>query len=780
MIRVSASLLYRFWFSVNLLFLALSPEGGRQAFAAPQVQKNLIITKVRVEGLKRIEEPALLAKIVSQPGQTLDPEKIRADIQSIFAMGFFEDISASYREINENQVELVWAVRERPVISDIVFEGNQKISSEDLKEVLKLKQWAILDINRVKEDVAAIQKHYEEKGYYLARVSYRVEPVSGSKNDEVRLVFEVQDFDKVEIKKITFLNNKHFSDRQLKQILQGTQEGGVFSLGSSGSFREGAFKQDLQRLTFWYLEHGFVKFRYENPVVTVSDDKKWVFISIYIDEGQPYSMGSTDFSGDLLFSKGELQEEVSLKEKEFFSISKRNQDIQRLTEKYQDLGYAFTNVIPRMAIRDESQTVDIDYSFEKGELVYFGRINVVGNSKTYDKVIRRELRMGEGELYSGSKLRVSKERVERLGYFAPGEVLFNTVSPPDKPNVLDVEIQVKERSTGTITLGAGYGTVQKFFFTTQVSEINLAGKGQSVSLSANYSADRITRSVNLGFTDPYAFDTLWNTGFDIFAINFSIPNRYLTRKLGFDLRLGYPIEEFTNFFVTYKNEGLRITETRSQDIDPSLDIGVLSSVVFSLIHDKRNNRFETTAGNYQSASVESAGLSLLGGDKKFVKLAFNNRYYRKIIGDLTFRNSIELGGLLDAGGPGVPPAERYFLGGPNNLRGYDFFSVGPTRRTPSGALEPQGGLVQMLGLFELEYPLVREAGLKTVVFYDAGNAFSRFPGTGGVPFTIRTDAGFGVRWFSPIGPLRFEWGFPFKARPGESSTVFQFFIGPPF
>lgn len=694
-------------------------------------------------------------------------------------MGFFDDISVSSKDVDSTRVELVIAVRERPVISDILFEGNEKISTDDLKEVIKLKTWSILDVNRVKDDVSAIQKHYEDKGYYLARVTYRVDPVK-DKADEVRLVFQIQDFDKVEIKKITFLNNKRYSDRQLKQVLQETQEGGNFSLGGSGSFKEGAFKQDLQRLTYWYLEHGYVKFRFETPVITVSDDKKWVFISIYVDEGEQYKMGAQDFSGDLLFPKDELHEELSLLSGETFSVSRRNQDIQRLTEKYQDLGYAFTNVVPKMAINDDTRTVDIDYSFEKGDLVYFGKITVVGNSKTHDKVIRRELRIEEGELYSGSRLRLSRENVERLGFFAPGEVLFNTSSPADKSNVLDLEIQVKERSTGTITLGAGYGTVQRFFFTTQISEINVAGKGQSLSLSANYSADRITRSVNLGFTDPYAFDTLWSAGFDIFAINFPIPNRYLTRKLGFDVRLGYPISEFTRLFVTYKNEGLRITGVRDALTDTSLDQGILSSFVFSMIRDRRNNRFETTAGNYQSASLETAGVLGLAGDKTFVKLGLNNRYYKRLVGDLVFRNNLEFGHISAAGGRGVPPAERYFLGGPNNLKGYEFFSVGPSRVTSTGALEPQGGLVQMLALFEVEYPIIREAGLKSVLFYDAGNAFNEFPGTGSTPFVLRQDAGFGIRWFSPIGPLRFEWGFPIKARPGESSTVFQFFIGPPF
>jgi outer membrane protein insertion porin family len=637
--------------------------------------------------------------------------------------------------------------------------------------------------------VALIQKHYEDKGFYLAKVQFDVKQI---KPDEVELVYRVNDYDKVQIKRITFLNNRHFSDEQLKNVFGETKEGGLLSfMSGSGNFKESAFKMDLQRLTYWYLEHGYVKFKNENPVVTVSPDKRWLYITIYVDEGEQYKVGPVDFSGDLLFPKTELSNELTLNTDMTFSISKRNADIQRLTEKYQDLGYAFTNVVPKMNVHDDTKTVDMDYGFEKGNLVYFGEINVVGNSKTHDKVIRRELKINEGELYSGTKLRESRENVERLGYFAPGEVIFNTVSPKDKSDVLNVEISVKERSTGTITLGAGAGSVQGFFFTAQVAEINLMGRGQSLSLSTQLAAGRDSKSFNLGFTDPYAFDTKWSTGFDLYYVTFPIPSKYTTRKLGFDVRLGHPVYDYTNAYITYKNEGVQplLDGSQADGLDPAdidADSGVLSSVVWQIVRDKRNNRFETSAGDYQSASFETAGL---GGDKKFLKLILNARYYKKLIGDLVFRTSGEYGHLMEVSGKPVPPSERFFLGGPNNLKGFQAFTVGPARMRPvtnvtngvsttSYIREPTGGLVEMLALFELEYPLIRDAGIKAVVFYDAGNAFARFPQ--GDEFKIRTDAGFGIRWFSPIGPLRFEIGFPFRRTQYEDESVFQFFIGPPF
>lgn len=731
------------------------------------------IASVEIRGLKRLEKDAILAKVGSKPGAELSSHQISADIRALFALGYFEDISFLSDLSSEGQVLLIVEIKERPVVSSVEFEGNEKISTSDLKDVVKIKQWSILDVNKVKDDVALLQKHYEDKGYYLAKVSFEIKAV---KDDEVTVVYKVNDYEKVQIKKITFLNNKHFSDDQLKGVLGETREGGFFSfLSSSGNFKETAFKTDLQRLTYWYLDHGYVKFRYENPVISVSDDKRWMYITIYVDEGERYDIGSTDFSGDVLFPRDELHEGLSMKQGESFSISKRNADIQFLTEKFQDLGYAFVNVVPKMAIHDQTKTIDLDYSFDKGNLVYFGEINVLGNSKTFDKVIRRELKFNEGELFSGSKLRESRENVERLGFFAPGEVIFNTSAPQGSSDRLNVDITIKERSTGTITMGAGYGSVQGFFFTGQISEINLLGRGQSLTFAAQYSLGAYSRSFNLGFTEPYTFDTLWSSGFDLYFIKIPIPSKYTISKAGFDLRMGHPITEYTYGYLTYKLENIKILDPIGlSEAQIAADSGLLSGATISVVRDKRNNRFETTGGNYQSASLELAGL---GGDFKYYKWVLNNRFYTRLIGDLVFRNNIEFGHISSYGGAQTPPSQKFYLGGPNNMKGFPFFLLGPQQMVTyqgNTSQQPLGGSWEAFSLFEVEYPLLREAGIKGVIFFDVGNAWNQSP------VDIRADYGFGLRWFSPFGPLRFEWGFPIARRPGEDSPVFQFFIGPPF
>ena len=756
------------------------------------------ITEVKTVGLHRIERDAILEKIVSKPGKAYLESNTRTDIEALYGMGYFDNIEIRKEGTAASGITLTLSFQERPVISEIVFEGNEKINTSDLEEVIKVKKWSILDINKAQSDVELLQKHYEDKGYYLARANYEIRE---AKDGEVKLVYKISDYDKVEIKQIVFLNNHAFTDEKLKTVFAETKEGSSMNfLSSSGTFKEASFKIDLQRLTYHYLENGYLKFRYENPIITVSDDKKYVYISVFVEEGNPYKISSYDFSGDLLFSKEELKKEIKLLEDQTFSVSARNADIQRLTEKYQDLGYAFVNVTPKMEFNDEAKTASIEYGFEKGNLVHFNEIRIVGNTKTYDKVIRRELRIHEGELFSGSKLRISKERVERLGYFAPGEVQFNQVPVKGSDDKLDIEVVVKERSTGSITLGAGFSSVQGFFFQGKVQEINLLGRGQSLGFETQWGKDDVVRSFSLDFMDPYAFDTDWSAGISLFMSNSPIPDRYLVRRAGFNLKLGYPLSDDIQGYFTYKFEHLRIMTSYARAgipstgpgdpgtpevvADGSLDTGILSSVVLSVVRDKRNNRFETSEGNYQNLSLEFAGL---GGVKNFSKLTFNNRYYSNFIGSFVFKNSTEMGAMINTGGRGIPPAERFYLGGAWNMRGFEAFSLAPVIMRGPNTVEKIGGASEFYSLFEVEHPLIKEAGLKWVMFYDIGNTFFEVPVfSSGQDFNLKQNWGFGLRWFSPLGPLRFEWGFPIH--PGivrttnkvEDSPVFIFFIGQPF
>ena len=752
------------------------------------------IVEIKTNGLKRIERDAILEKITLKVGAPYAPSQVRTDLEALYGMGYFDGIEISI-DRTENRTEagtvLIFDFVERPIITEVVFEGNDKVSTSDLEEVIKVKKWSIVDVSKVQADIELLQKHYEDKGFYLAKITHELVDL---KPGEQKLIYHVADYDKVEIKKIVFLNNTRFGDEKLRAVFMETKEGSTVNfLSGSGTFKEASFKNDLQRLTYHYLENGFLKFRYESPVVTVSEDKRYVFISIYVEEGEQYTVANYDFSGDLLYSKEELMKSIKMTSGKIFAISERNADIQRLTEKYQDLGYAFVNVIPKMDMNDTDKTVSINYEFEKGNLVYFNEFRVVGNTKTHDKVIRRELRVHEGELFSGSKLRISKERVERLGFFAPGEMQFNQIPVKGRDDQVDIEIQVKERSTGSVTLGAGYSSVQGFFFQGRIQEINLFGRGQNLGLEVQWGREDVVRSFSLDFMDPYAWDSDWSAGFTLFMTNSPLPYRYLTRRSGIHLKTGHPLSDEVQAFITYKFEQMKILRSYaytsldptlpSLTADPTLDSGLLSSIVFSVVRDVRNNRFETTEGNYQMASLEFAGI---GGAKNFAKGVANNRYYTNFIGNFVFKNSTEVGAIANTGGRGIPPAEKFYLGGPWNMRGYDAFSIAPFIFRPDNTFEQLGGASEIYSLFELEHPLIKEAGIKWVMFYDVGNSFARVPIVTDQGLDLRQNWGFGLRWFSPLGPLRFEWGFPIHRKKVagtnrvEDSPVFIFFIGQPF
>jgi outer membrane protein insertion porin family len=724
------------------------------------------IQKIEVAGNQKIDREAILEKINSTTGQTLSAAQVRKDIAAIHKLGFFDDIQADFEKGT-----LKFTVKERPAIYRIVFFGNEQISTDDLKGVLTLKTYDIYDENMVRESVRKLLKHYEDKGYYLAKVDHSVRP--SKEKDMVELLFRVREYDKVKIKKITFLGNTAFNDDQLKRTLRNTSEGGFFSWAtSSGNFKELDFKNDLQVLQYWYLNEGYVRFRHDPPIVTVSEDKKWVYITIKVEEGFKYSMGKIEFNGDLLFPTDELEGTLTLKEKDTFSISKRNADILALTEKYQDLGYANVNVIPNIEIQDDTRTVTTNYEFEKGTLVRFGRITVKGNSKTRDKVIRRELKIKEGELYSGSGMRISRENVERLGFFEAEATQFQTKSPPGRPDILDVEVSIKERPTGQFQLGAGYATTTKFFFTTQVAETNFLGKGQDLRFQAQVAADRKNRSFSLSFTDPYAWDTNWSAGGDLYSNVFTVPGSYTEFRKGLGLRVGHPIGDYSRIYLGYRLEQLTLKDVEDPIVksNQGREEGTLSSVSVTLANDKRNNRMETTHGHYASISEEYAGL---GGNRTFTRTIGDLRFYRKIWGELTFRTKVEGGAIWDYKGDGVQSGELFRLGGPNNLRGYPSFSIGPNRDVPGLGKFVAGGLNQFFYMAELEYPISKDVGLKAVLFYDAGDAFDKFN-----RLALKQNYGWGFRWFSPLGPLRFEWGYPLKGK--GNGSQFNFMIGPPF
>lgn len=757
-----------FFFAVHSIPLfAQTLETTRYRGLGPK-QELFKVDDIRVSGNKRIEPEAIIDRLTVVPEMMLDNYILRRNLDLIYEMNFFATVEA--HQIREGQKNILkFQVQEKPIITDIQFRGNSQVSESDLKGAIRTRNFAIVDINTIKNDVRALQKLYEEKGFYLANVNYRLNDIG---EDNVRLVFDVQEFEKVRVKRITFLGNQNFSDDQLKSIMQTREESLLGGLSGAGNFREFDFQTDIERIRYFYQTKGHLQINIGTPEVTVSEDRKWIFITIRLNEGPMFSVNRITFQGDKLFSDEELFAQINLREEETYSEETLRRDIELLTELYQDEGYAFANVLRTLEIVPGENKVDVEFSFEKGKMAYFGRIDIVGNTKTRDKVIRRELRIREGARFSGSALRRSRENVNRLGFFEPGSIVFNTISPEGSDDTLNVEITVQERNTGQISLGAGYSTATGGFFQGSIAQNNFRGKGQNLNFTLNLSS--VAQTYNLGFTEPYLFDTKWSAGGDIFSTN-NRQSRALTfKRQGFSLRVGYPIFEFTRLFLTYKFEDTTITAFEDPTIDESVENGIASSVRTSLVQDTRDNRFETTGGYYVSLSTEYAGI---GGDKKWWRNELDARYFYSVWRDLVFRSRFFVGKMETVSGQAIPRTQKYTLGGSRNLRGYGFEEVGPIQEVQDSQGRTRrfnaGSQFATFTQIELEHPLAREAGLKWVLFADAGDANDVDS------LKIRSNYGFGFRWFSPIGILRFEFGYPINSSAREGSQ-FHFDIGQSF
>lgn len=729
------------------------------------------IDEIRILGTKKVEPEAILEKISAKKDMKLDNYLLRKDITKIYEMKYFDSVEALH-DVEGGKNILSFKVKEKPVVSKILLEGNDEIKNDDLKDQIKTKEYAILDVNTIKSDVANLQKFYEEKGFYLAAIDYEIRP----KGEAVEVVYKINEFEKVRVKSIRFLGNSALSDNELKANME-TREESLFSgMSATGSFKEFNFNTDVERLKYYYKSKGYLQVNVGSPAITVSEDKRWIFITIKVTEGPQFTVNEIFFEGDMLYTEDEMFTKMKLKKNETYSEDSLRLDIQQLTEMYQDKGYAFANVLRTLEIVPGENKVDVHFSFEKGKIAYFGSIVVKGNSKSRDKVVRRELKIYEGQMYTGSGLRMSKENVNRLGFFEPNSVIFNTVSPKGKDDVLDVEISVKERNTGQITLGAGYSTASKGFIQASIAQNNFLGLGQTLSFSFSHS--EVQTTWNLGFTEPYLFDTKWTAGGDIYKTDSSFSSSLYYKKFGGDLRVGHPIAEFTRIYITYRLEETEISNVRNPTINPENENGTSSSIQTSIVRDRRNNIFEPTDGSYQNVSSQYTGL---GGFHRWAKVEGETRHYKPVYGDLIFRTRLSASKLMQTHSwRQIPRTEKFVMGGARNMRGFNFEDIGPLEymKDSSGRVARfnQGGLFSCLGTFEFEHPMVKEAGLKWALFYDAGNVFKYNIGEHR-NWGLRSDYGFGFRWFSPIGVLRFEFAYPTNKRPTEDTSQFLFDIG---
>ena len=738
--------------------LSLAREASREVNL--KMLKKEPIAKVLIEGNKAIEESAIRAQIKTREGEVYSPAVIRGDLKVLHQMGYFQNIRVEKRDWGRGKA-VVFVVEEKPVIREIKFSGNKNIKTSDLLEVVDLKPRTVLSLNAVKENVNKIIKKYREEAYFLAEVQYELET---PRKGDVVVHFKIKENEKVRIKKIAFSGNAHYSDAVLKKLLPETKEADFFSwLTKSGAYKEETVEKDTDAIMAFYMLKGFLQVKVAKPKVEV--DKDGITITIPVEEGRQFKVGRLDLKGDLIAPKMELFKLVPIYPGEIFNRQKVSQSISNLTDRYADQGYAFVDVSPQVIPHDDQPLVDLLFDIRQGSKVYFERINIMGNTKTRDKVIRRELRTVEGELYSLTALKKSRDNLNYLGFFKEVDVSTKKGSADDK---MVLSVRVEEAPTGSVSTGVGYSSIDKLVALLSISQNNLFGRGQRLVLSGQLGS--VSSYYNLSFTEPRLFDTEVLAGGDIYN-TFRDYDEYSIRRTGGLARFGFPLFEDIRVYTQYLYEVVdtyNILDTSSEIIKSQKGVSTTSSIYLGLRRDTRDHRFDPTKGSENGISVNYAG-RFLGGTNEFTKYQAFSSWFLTPFSDLTFSARGRIGFI--EGDPIIPLYERFRLGGINTVRGFKAYSIGP--KAPNG--EVIGGDKDLIFNFEMIFPLVKEIKLKGLLFFDAGNAWDI-----GEPYRLedlRTSAGIGFRWMSPFGPLRLEWGYNLKPQEGESRSSWEFTIG---
>ncbi len=741
------------------------------------------IAKVQISGNRRIEAAAIQAMIRTKPGSILEPAKLRDDIRRIFGMGYFKDVRSYY---DDKTSTLTYWVAEKTIIREIKFEGNKEIDTEDLQKEVQTKTFSYYDDNRIREDIERLNKLYDGKGYYLADISTETEKMG---EGEIRLKYKIREDRRVRLRRLTFIGNKVFSDKELKAIIQTKEKGFLSFLTDSGSYREEMFAQDRQILRDWYGHHGYIKAKIGNPRVQLSPDKRSLSLTVTIEEGDPYTVSEVGLDGEFIKARSELMKEVSLKEGKTADTFLIQQDISKLTTIYADEGYAYVNVIPRDSYDEEKKTVSIVYFLQPGQKVYIEKIRMTGNSHTRDKVLRREIPLREGDLFNATKIREARQNLERLSIFEKINISTPRSSADDR---VDLLVDVTEKSTGTFSIGAGFNTLESFQIIGQVDKRNLFGYGVDISLQARVGTK--TQAYNLRYRDEYFLDSKFGLTINAFNVNRRYPD-FDQKSLGGTLGFDYPFYrkglERIRGGITYGLINENLSNLRPT-VEHLFTDGLTSSITLNFSRDTRNRVFEPSAGSYLSVTEQIAG-GPIGGDNDFSKSDFDASWFypvadeshAPVIGGSVFALHFTTGFVAPIkNDERVPLFERYFPGGITSIRGFELRSLGPkiqvaSDNDPSSFTTTDfnvGGNKQVIMNAEYIFPIIRPANIKGVFFFDMGNAFNN----GESMLTLtgqRQSTGFGIRWFSPIGPLRFEWGFPLDKKEDESTVVFDFTIG---
>ena len=728
-------------------------------------QNENLVGSVKIEGNKRIETSTLLYYIKTRKGEPLSRTQISKDVEQIYGLGEFKDIRVETRQGSEG-MEVVFIVEEIPSIGNVLFYGNKEIEDSEMLELLEFKRGKAFQQHMTTEAKEQIKSLYHEKGFFFAKVD-AISKKSDKKQMDIHI--RVREGEKIGIKNILFSGNKNFSAEELSDQIETKAETWISFLDESGIYKKDILKLDVFRLEGYYQDNGYLRVRVQEPKINIDKRNKEINISISIEEGSKYRVGKITSNSDDTVSATDVLKALQMKTGDVYSLSKVRAGVMSIGDIYSERGYAYADVNPITKINENSRTVDVSIEVDRGRKVYVGEITVIGNTRTLDNVIRREFRLKEGELFDSVKLRRSKQRLNNLQFFE--DVKIDTRRGKES-DLVDITTTVTERQTGSVNVGAGFSSTENLIFNAGISQNNFLGTGRRLVFSTNLSSRRT--DFNLSFTDPRIFDTTMSGGVDAFNRKTNYYS-YKARKTGGGLRLGKSLSEYDWAGINYNLANTEITDVVTPTSYLKNEKRITSRVSPSFIRDTRDNFMNPSSGSRHVVRFDMAGL----GGTKFHRMSYETSHYWPIVGKLVGMLHGSISWADGYGGDDLPSFEKYYMGGPKNLRGYTIKNIGP--KDSSG--NPLGGNQSLLLNAELQYPFTQ--GFRGFLFYDRGNLYGGGNNTSTTSTTwdlakMRDSIGAGVRFLSPFGPIGFAYGIKLDQATGEESGEFHFSAGNSF
>ena len=727
-----------------------------------------IITEISVEGSQRVDPATIISYMRLQVGDRYEREKLDESLKSLFSTGYFRDVKFR-REGNVLVVE----VRENPVINRIAFEGNNRIKDEILQAELKLKPRLVYTLNKVQTDAERIIELYRRSGRFAAKVEPKLIELDQNRVD---IVFEIDEGDRTKVRRIVFIGNKRFSDRQLRSAISTVESRWYKFLTADDIYDPDRVSYDQTLLRNFYLKNGFVNFQVISSVAELTKSKDGFIITFTLDEGERYEIGSVNFKSNFPgVDISSFKQDSDLHVGDYYSSVTLDQVVDNLTTAISKTGVSFFEVVPKISRRDDERLVDIVLEVVSAQKIYVDRIDINGNVRTLDSVIRREVQLAEGDAFNQAKLRESERKVRRLGFFESVKI---ETTPSQTSDRINLAVTVVEKSTGELSFGAGVSSDSGLLGNASIRERNLLGNGQDLALSFALASDNT--QVDLSFTEPYFLDRPLAAGVDIFATDKNLKNEsgYTEKAVGFGLRAGYELAPRwrQNWAYSLGDSNISASSGASSYVLAQAGRATTSRITHTIGFDNTNSALDPSEGLRLSWTTAAAGL---GGSVKYLNNEAKISQFFPLAEQTVLQLSTRAGAVFGLGDD-VRLVDRYFLGG-TNFRGFALSGIGARDSTTGDAL---GGNYYYFGSAELTFPLglPKDTGILGRAFIDAGAVFDTDDIGSGIDDSSdpRVAIGFGFTWASVIGPIRLDWAYTILKEDFDRDQVFSFTLGTRF